>query len=153
MQPNRSDGSPWTCACTSRHCSCIWMRAKIITQPTMTLASYSPPMAVILAIVCLQPSPCSHVLALPSDYVGEPCTVPVSSVTTGKLSPQYQACLQPTAGLYEGLYLFNLHFPDMTLKLLCLWSWALCFVNFLWYSWSWADMWAYLDICQPWNDC
>ena len=46
----------------------------------------------------------AHVLALPSDYVGEHCMVPVSRVTTEKLSPPGSSMSATKGGgLVQGL--------------------------------------------------
>ena len=93
--------TPGPAACTPRHCSCIWMRAKIIYNSADNDTSYSP---------------CTHVLALPSDYVGEPCTVPVSSVTTGKLSPPVSSMSATHRGLVRGLVSLQPPFPRYDTK-------------------------------------
>ena len=45
----------------------------------------------------------AHVFALPSGYVGEPCMVPVSYVTTAKLSPPGSIMSATNWGLVQGL--------------------------------------------------
>ena len=81
--------------------------------PSGPPTSYGREAATLMAAipVCLL---LAHVLAFPSDYIGEPCMVPVSCVTTAKLSPPGSSMSATNRGLYKGLYL---HFPDVTQEL------------------------------------
>ena len=97
--------------------------------------------APMIAKQCVSSSLLAHT---PSDYVSEPCMVPVSRITAAKLFFQAPACLQPTWGFFEDLYLSLrletsqfLHSPDMTLELVVsLELSSVFFFNSLWCSWS-----------------
>ena len=45
--------------------------------------------------------PLAHVLVLPSDFVNEPCMVPVSGVTTAKLTPPGSSMSATDQGLVK----------------------------------------------------
>ena len=59
----------------------------------------------VTAVCLLRDLLLAHVLALPADCVGEPCVVPVSWVTTAKLSPpgSSMSATNPAQGLVRGL--------------------------------------------------